>query len=519
MQNLLDNIAMGLKKLLPNTGDDYRYHRALNMSYVIALIMALISISNISDLLFYPYPEELNELISQLLILQTVFLSIAVLVAILLWAKIFNFSRFLLFLAVTSICYTMLFLFANRTDIDIIVVIIMMALPYFITATHEKTWQRLAYLAVIPSLSYMLYWVYFEPPILAFTPEFYMELRVGTVFTAVIVGLLFAFVQRKAEFERMHAYDSDQKFQELLKHEHKTELQAIEDERQSEQEERLQKLQDIINDFDSKINKTFHEIETAIVTISATSETLSENANQTIANMNLISDSSGQMNESIELVSNSGKHLSTSIDTVQSQVTESRDIAQSATVQADDANKKIQGLAVAAERIGEVVKLINDIANQTNLLALNATIEAARAGEAGKGFAVVAGEVKNLANQTAKATEDISTQVANIQTETDGAVQSIGQVTEVVNSINGLASQISDSINSQNQAVHKIVESAETSKTGTERINEGVGTVEKSATSTNEVADTLRCDTEILKNLSVELGEEIRIFHSQVKDA
>ncbi|MCH9844184.1 MAG: hypothetical protein K0U39_01630 [Alphaproteobacteria bacterium] len=518
-QTFADKIAEFFIHLIPEMSDDPRYKRPLSMSYAITLIMGLFSISNISDLLFYPYPETLDEIVRLMLLVQSGFLFISVIIISMLWLQKIFLPRILLFFLVIGTCYTMMFLFANRTDIDIIVIMVVMALPYFITAMHEKTFQRLSYLLILPSLGYMLFYAHYEAPALQFTDEFYMELRAGTTFAAVIIGLVLAFVQRKAEMERMHAHYSDQKIQELLHHEHQTKIQAIEDEHQSDEEKRLQKLQQIFDEFDSKISKTFHNIETAIAKISATGETLSQNAHATIDNINVISDATVQMNENTALVTQSGDNLSASINTVYEQMKQSRNIAENATIQTDGANEKIQGLAVSADRIGEVVQLINDIANQTNLLALNATIEAARAGEAGKGFAVVAGEVKNLANQTAKATEDISAQIATIQSETDGAVGAITQVTSVVDNINKLSSEISESIDLQNMAVHKIVESAEQGKEGTLRINQGVETVEKSATSTNNVADMVRADTEDLKKLSDELGEEIRLFHSQVKDA
>ncbi len=508
-----------LQYVTPNMSEDARYRRPLSMSYAITLIMVLLAISNISDLLFYPYPEELNEIVSLMLLVQSGFLFTALVIVAMLWLNKILLPRILLFFLVIGACYTMLFLFANRTDIDIIVGVVVMALPYFITAAHEKTFQRLSYLIAFPSLLFMLYYAYYEAPALQFTDTFYMELRTGTLFTAIILGLILAFAQRKAEMERMHAYYSDQKITELLQHEHQTKIQAIEDEHQGEEEKRLEKLQGIFDEFDSKISKTFHDIETAITKISATGETLSQNAHATIDNINVISDASIQMNENTALVTQSGDNLSSSIKTVYEQMTQSRNIAENATIQTDGANEKIQGLAVSADRIGEVVQLINDIANQTNLLALNATIEAARAGEAGKGFAVVAGEVKNLANQTAKATEDISAQIATIQSETDGAVGAITQVTAVVDNINKLSSEISESIDLQNMAVGKIVESAEQGKAGTQRINQGVETVSESAKSTNNVADMVRADTEALKKLADELGEEIRLFHCQVKDA
>ncbi len=518
-QTFADKTAEFFIHLIPEMSDDPRYKRPLSMTYSIALIMGLFSISNISDLLFYPYPKALDEIVMLMLTVQSVFLFISITVIAMLWLQKIFWPRILLFFLVIGTGYTLLFLFSNRTDIDIIVIMVVMALPYFITAMHEKTSQRLSYLFIMPSLAYMLLHAHYEMPALLFTDAFYMELRVGTTLAAVIIGLVLAFVQRKAEMERMHAYYSDQKIQKLLHLEHQTEIQAIEDEHQSDEEKRLQKLQQIFDEFESKINKTFYNMENAIAKISATGETLSQNAHATINNINVIADASTQMNENTALVSQSGDNLSSSINTVYAQMKQSRNIAENATIQTDGANEKIQGLAVSADRIGEVVQLINDIANQTNLLALNATIEAARAGEAGKGFAVVAGEVKNLANQTAKATEDISTQIATIQSETDGAVGAITQVTSVVDNINKLSSEISESIDLQNMAVHKIVESAQSGKTGTQRINQGVETVEKSATSTNNVADMVRADTEVLKKLSNELGEEIRLFHSQVKSA
>ena len=519
MQNILDGFGNWLKRFMPDTGDDHRYSRAVSLSYIISLIIILLSISNITDLILYPYPEELQDIIQKFLYMQIVFLSMGILTCFLFWSQKITLARILLLFTVLTLCFFMLLLFANRTDIDIVVIIVLMALPYFITATHEKIFQRLGFLIIIPSLGYMLYHTHYMPPLLQFSDEFYMELRVGTVFTAVILGLLISFIQRKAEIERMNAFYSDLRVKELLKQEHDTKLEALESEHQSLQEQRLEKLQTIFEQYDHKVTDNFHCIETSINKIATNTGTLSNNANQTFDDVHLISNATNEMNENINLVSNSGDTLSSTIATVSQQVQESHDISQSATVQADDANQKIQGLAVAAQRIGEVVQLINDIANQTNLLALNATIEAARAGEAGKGFAVVANEVKNLANQTAKATEDISTQINNIQSETHGAVEAIGVVAKVVSKINILAADISESITEQSQAVKNIAESAQASAKGTNKINDGIQTVENSANSTNDIAKTLEVDTKELQTLALELGDNIRLFHNSVKEA
>ncbi|MCH9845714.1 MAG: methyl-accepting chemotaxis protein, partial [Alphaproteobacteria bacterium] len=237
------------------------------------------------------------------------------------------------------------------------------------------------------------------------------------------------------------------------------------------------RLEGLLTDFDNRINKTSQEIDNYIKIIYDVAGNLTTNSSETSSQITAISGSTDEMNRNIQSVSKSGQELSETISTVLEQVTKSRDIARSASTQADEANVKIKGLADAAQRIGEVVDLINDIANQTNLLALNATIEAARAGEAGKGFAVVAGEVKNLANQTAKATEEISSQIHNIQNETNDAVTSIAEVTAVVSNINALSSDIANAIDTQNQAVQEISNNAEETAKGTLNVLEGLTSV------------------------------------------
>ncbi|MCH9852170.1 MAG: methyl-accepting chemotaxis protein [Alphaproteobacteria bacterium] len=296
-------------------------------------------------------------------------------------------------------------------------------------------------------------------------------------------------------------------------HERILTLEAQEAKAQSTRSIRLESL---LTDFDNRINKTSHEIDNYIKIIYDVAVNLTSNSSETSSQIIAISGSTDEMNRNIQSVSKSGQELSETISTVLEQVTKSRDIARSASTQADEANVKIKGLADAAQRIGEVVDLINDIANQTNLLALNATIEAARAGEAGKGFAVVAGEVKNLANQTAKATEEISSQIHNIQTETNDAVTSIAEVTAVVSNINALSSDIASAIDTQNQAVQEISNNAEETAKGTLNVLEGLTSVSNAATGTGDMAKILLLDTEKLNELSNDLSEEITKFHDGV---
>ncbi len=277
-------------------------------------------------------------------------------------------------------------------------------------------------------------------------------------------------------------------------------------------------LRDLLNNFNADVEKTSQSIQTAIESIHDSSSQLSGNVDQTSAQIATISTATDQMNTIIGTVSGSGVELSKSIDNTLEVVNQSRLISESASHQANEANDKIQGLANAVQRIGEVVKLINDIANQTNLLALNATIEAARAGESGKGFAVVANEVKNLASQTAKATEEISSQIHNIQEETRYAVSSIAEVADVVSKINRLSGDISDFIHTQSKVVGEISGNVKQSTQSTFKIITEMKDVSGIATNTGEMATLLFNDTEKLRQLSGELDGEMEVFRKKLED-
>jgi len=169
-----------------------------------------------------------------------------------------------------------------------------------------------------------------------------------------------------------------------------------------------------------------------------------------------LSSTASDANSKASTVSAAAEELSASIGEISSQVARSSTIAQNAVTEAERSNQMVQGLANSADKIGEVVKLITDIASQTNLLALNATIEAARAGEAGKGFAVVASEVKALANQTARATEEIASQIGEIQGATNTAVTAIGAISDTINEISSITSGIAAAVEEQGAATQDV---------------------------------------------------------------
>lgn len=206
-----------------------------------------------------------------------------------------------------------------------------------------------------------------------------------------------------------------------------------------------------------------------------------------------------QTSANVQTVASATEELTASVQEIGQQVAHSSAVAQDAVTQAQKSNETIGSLADAAQRIGDVISLINDIASQTNLLALNATIEAARAGDAGKGFAVVASEVKNLANQTAKATEEISAQIKGVQASTAESVSAIEGITATIQEINDVSMSISTAVEQQSQVTQDISANMQTA-------SEGVGLI---AQNTNEIANaTLRVNesTRKVKEASEQLS-------------
>ena len=200
------------------------------------------------------------------------------------------------------------------------------------------------------------------------------------------------------------------------------------------------------------------------------------------------------------------EELTASISSITQQVARSAEIATKAADEARRTNQVVEGLANGTQKIGEVVSLIQNIASQTNLLALNATIEAARAGEHGKGFAVVASEVKALANQTAKATEEISTQVQSIQSATSDAVNAIQAIGATIAEIDQISSQISTAVDQQGLATREIAGSLQQAANGTREVNDNILSVTRAsdqagaaASKMNQAAAGLSAQSERLK--------------------
>ena len=216
-------------------------------------------------------------------------------------------------------------------------------------------------------------------------------------------------------------------------------------------------------------------------------------------------------------VAAAAEELSSSITEISRQVSQSAQIASNAMAEADRTNQMVQSLAEAASKIGQVVKLINDIASQTNLLALNATIEAARAGDAGKGFAVVANEVKSLANQTAKATDEIASQITAVQSATRDAVGAIGGIATTIGQINEIAGSIASSVEEQGAATQEIARNVQQAAQGTMEVTSTISRVSTAAAETGTAARQVLDAATALSRNSTQLETQIGLFVSQIR--
>ncbi|MCW8916921.1 MAG: nitrate- and nitrite sensing domain-containing protein [Magnetovibrio sp.] len=290
------------------------------------------------------------------------------------------------------------------------------------------------------------------------------------------------------------------------------EMAAAQEKENEIKEQKRIAMENLAHNFETNVTSVLTQVNQASNSMQSTAESMAATAEETSKQSTVVAAAAEEASTNVQTVASAAEELTSSISEISRQVSQSTQIAGTAVVEVDGANDKVQGLAEAANKIGEVVALITDIADQTNLLALNATIEAARAGEAGKGFAVVASEVKNLANQTAKATEEISNQIGGIQGATQDAVHAIGSIGGVINELNEIASAIAAAVEEQGAATQEIARNVEQASAGTSEVTQNIEGVNVAAGDTGQAAEMVLTAVNTLSGESEKLSHQVQDF-------
>lgn len=296
---------------------------------------------------------------------------------------------------------------------------------------------------------------------------------------------------------------------------------AVYQEAYAESAEKLKRdaMNKLAEEFDSAMKEVVREISEAAKGLQVQSQSMSATAEQTTRQATVVAASSEEASANVQTVAAASEEMAASVTEISRQMNESLKAGQSAVDEAASADTKVRSLSINAQKIGEVVKLISGIASQTNLLALNATIEAARAGDAGKGFAVVASEVKNLANQTAKATEEITQLVGGIQestTETVAAIQTIGKV---IGRMSEISTAVASAVEEQRAATQEIARNVQEAANGTQEVSSSIGGVSQAAAATGVAATQLQATSGELGKQSDALRRQVQIFLEKVHAA
>ena len=278
-----------------------------------------------------------------------------------------------------------------------------------------------------------------------------------------------------------------QVFKENMNETERLRAKQVEDEKKAA-ETRERELNQLAGKFEQQVGQIVKSISATIAELDSTSQSMSSIAEETSTQATAVSAAAEQSSSNVETVASATDQLTASIEEINAQVMQSTRLAATAVDNADGAARKVKSLAEAADNIGNVVELIQDVAEQTNLLALNATIEAARAGDAGKGFAVVAQEVKQLATQTAKATEEISSRITTVQKETGVAVAAIEEIAGQIRTMNETGTAIASAVEEQGAATREIARNVQEASRGTSEVTSNISGVTQASQATGAAA-------------------------------
>jgi methyl-accepting chemotaxis protein len=301
-------------------------------------------------------------------------------------------------------------------------------------------------------------------------------------------------------------------------HEDVTEQRLAEQQRSSMQqlETRRAAIEEAIAEFRKRVENVLKIVSDGASSMQMTAVQLLDSSEQTSQRAQGAVQASNEASTNVETAATAATEMSSSIEEISQQLSRTTDVVRASVSEAETTNDQIASLAEAAQKIGDVVKLIRDIAGQTNLLALNATIEAARAGEAGRGFAVVAAEVKSLAVQTAKATEEIASQILAVQGSTTGAVDAIRGIAGRMREINTFTTAVAASVEQQNAATGEISHNVRSAAQGTNMVVSVLSEVAGAATATRTSAQTVLSASQSVDSAVAKLRGEVETFLSKV---
>ncbi|WP_428486345.1 methyl-accepting chemotaxis protein [Rhodopila sp.] len=296
-------------------------------------------------------------------------------------------------------------------------------------------------------------------------------------------------------------------------------LASMQAAQQASEEARTLRLADLAQAFETKVAAMAAMLATAAVKLQATAQSMSGSAMQTNQQASSVAAAADEASAGVQTVATAAEELTASIGEITRQVAQSARMTEQAVAEARQTDTIVRALADGAGKIGRVVELISTIAGQTNLLALNATIEAARAGDAGKGFAVVASEVKNLANQTAKATEEIGAQVAQLQGSTREAVDAIGGIARIISEVGSIATAIAAAVEEQGAATAEIAKTTQQTSVSTQDVSSNIAGVTRAASSTGAAADLVLDAAGNLSRQAEQLTGEVNTFAAGMRAA
>ena len=294
--------------------------------------------------------------------------------------------------------------------------------------------------------------------------------------------------------------------------------EQAEAEKRAEQEKQAA-MNKLADDFEGSVGHIVDTVTTAANEMQSTAESMSSIAEETSSQSTTVASAAEQATSNVQTVASATEELSSSIQEISRQVQQQSEIAGRAADMAAQSRQQVGDLSEQAEGIGEVVSLITSIAEQTNLLALNATIEAARAGDAGKGFAVVASEVKNLANQTAKATEEIAGQIKGVQERTGSTVSAIEQIAETIQSMTEIASMVASAVEEQNAATQEIGRNVQEAATGTQQVSSAITGVTQASSEAGSASTQVLAAARDMSKQASDLSMQVGRFLEEVRAA